>query len=74
MYKKYKEIFIVCMYVLLLNYCPDDDDPLNKPPPPTTTTTPTCVQTTDKVVERDLLLQEKEKLYKEMKDILARQV
>lgn len=26
------------------------------------------------VVERDLLLQEKEKLYKEMKDILARQV
>ncbi|CBJ29363.1 flagellar associated protein [Ectocarpus siliculosus] len=27
----------------------------------------------DKVVERDLLLQEKEKLYKEMKDILARQ-
>ncbi len=27
-----------------------------------------------KVVERDLLLQEKEKLYKEMKDILARQV
>lgn len=26
------------------------------------------------VVERDMLLQEKEKLYKEMKDILARQV
>lgn len=26
------------------------------------------------MVERDLLLQEKEKLYKEMKDILARQV
>lgn len=26
------------------------------------------------VVERELLLQEKEKLYKEMKDILARQV
>ncbi|CAN0099107.1 unnamed protein product, partial [Sphacelaria rigidula] len=28
---------------------------------------------TEEVVERDLLLQEKEKLYKEMKDILARQ-
>lgn len=26
------------------------------------------------MVERDLLLQEKEKMYKEMKDILARQV
>lgn len=38
----------------------------NRPPPPL----PLHLQ----VVERDLLLQEKEKLYKEMKDILARQV
>ncbi|CAN0404107.1 unnamed protein product [Ascophyllum nodosum] len=31
------------------------------------------ISKTEEVVERDLLLQEKEKLYKEMKDILARQ-
>lgn len=39
------------------------------PPPP-----PSLPVFSLKVVERDLLLQEKEKLYKEMKDILARQV